>query len=234
MVMEALKRGRSVFDIYLDQGAGGEKIEELISLAKKNKVNVIKASRQYLDKLSKTESHQGVIATAEALKARKLSNIVYEIREPFIVVLREVLYEHNLGAVLRTACASGVDAVVVPPSNRVVVTPIVERVSMGASNCVPVVEEGIYSALSILKKAGVLLIGVEISGRENYFDADLTGPVAMVLGGENEGLSLPILEKCDIVVRVPMANGMQSLNQSVAAGILMFERVRQKNYEQTV
>lgn len=229
VVIEALKRKRKIFEILLDKSAKGEKIEELVHLAKKFNIKISYVERSALDKISKTDSHQGIIGVAAPLRTYSIAEILKEVERPFIVIVKEVLYEHNLGAILRSAAAAGVDAVLVPPSQNVVLTPVVERVSMGASNVVKVCEESIQSALSVLKRAGVKIVGVEITGTKNYFEEDLTGSLALVLGGEDSSLSLPIIEKCDIVVRVPMHNAIQSLNLSVTAGILMYEKIRQES-----
>ncbi|MBI4091546.1 23S rRNA (guanosine(2251)-2'-O)-methyltransferase RlmB [candidate division WWE3 bacterium] len=228
VVIEALKRKRKIFEILVDDGARGEKIRELINFARKENVKVTTADRTSLDALSKTDAHQGVIALAEPIATHSLSAVLKKDRSPFVVILREVLYEHNLGAVLRTAAAANVSAVVVPSAKGNVVSPVVERVSMGASNVVKVCTESVYSALAVLKKYDVKTVGVEVGGQKYYFEENLKGPIAFVLGGEDSSLSLPVKEKCDIVVRVPMGNDIQSLNLSVAAGIIMFEKVRQE------
>lgn len=228
VVFEAVKRKRKIFEIYIESNAKGDRIDEVRSLAKAFSVKVTHVERSFLDKISKTDSHQGVIALAEPLKTYTISQVLKEVENPFIIVVMEVLYEHNLGAILRTAAASGVDAVVVAPSKNGALTAVVERVSMGASNAVRVCEESIQSALSVIKREGIKIVGVEISGTKDYFDEDLTGSLALVLGGEDESLSLPVAKKCDIVVRMPMKNDIQSLNLSVSAGVLMFEKVRQE------
>lgn len=227
VVIEALVRGRKIFEIYLDKGAKGDKIDELASLAKKHNVTLTPCERERLDKMCKTDSHQGVIALAEKLETYSIAQILKSVPNPFILVIKEVLYEHNLGAILRSAAASGVHAVVVSGSRNSVITPVVERVSMGASNVVKVCEESITSALSAIRRQGIKVVGVETSGTKYYFEEDLTGPIALVLGGEDASLSLPVTQKCDIVVRVPMNNNVQSLNLSVAAGIVMFEKLAQ-------
>lgn len=228
VVVEALKRNRKIFEIKIDQGATGDKISDILGLAKSKRVITSFVSRKELDKLSKTDAHQGIIALAEPIKTVSLSDVLLKKKDPFIVVLREVLYEHNLGAVLRSASAAGADAIVVPPTQGNTISPVVERVSMGASNSIDVVALSTHSALSVLKKNGVKIVGVEITGDSYYFESDLTGPIALVFGGEDTGLSLPISQKCDIVVRVPMINDIQSLNQSVAVSIVLFEKVRQE------
>ena len=228
VVVEALKRKRKIFEILIDKNSKGEKVTELCEMAKKAGIKATFVERAELDKISKTDSHQGVVALAEPVATYSVAQVLKEVKDPFFVILKEVLYEHNLGAVLRSAAAAGVSAVVVSPSKETSLTAVVERVSMGGSNIVRVCEESILSALSVIKRAGIKIVGVELSGSKYYFDEDLTGPIALVLGGENESLSLPIKEKCDIVVRVPMRNDIQSLNLSVAAGLVMFEKLKQE------
>ncbi len=230
VVLEALKSGRKVFEIKIDGGAKGKKVDDIYASAAAVGVRVVRVPRTSLDKITKTGSHQGVIAIAEERHPVKLGEVLKASGSLFFVVLKDVSYEHNLGAVLRTASAAGASAVVIPPSRGNPLTPIVERVSMGASNKTPLVAEGVHSVLSELKRRGVKIVGVEVSGKSDYFDVDLTGDIALVFGGEDEGLSLPMVQKCDIVVRIPMSSGMQSLNQSVAAALIMYEKVRQEKY----
>ena len=189
VVIEALTRGRKIFEIFLDKGAKGDKVEGLINLSERKHVKLSMVERGYLDNISKTDSHQGVIALAEGVKTYTVSEVIKSVRNPFLVVIKEVLYEHNLGAILRSAAASGATAVVVPSSGREVLTPVVERVSMGASNVVKVCTESILSALTVIKRAGIKIVGVETTGTKDYFDEDLTGPLALVLGGEDSALS---------------------------------------------
>jgi len=228
VVLEALERGRTVFEIYIDEGARGDRVDRIYSTSRRLNIRVERKDRKFLDKLTKTDSHQGVIAISETLREPKLKEVLARVKSPLVLILKDTVYEHNLGAILRTSAAGGVSIVVVPQSNKQILTPVVERVSMGASNVVPVIGASIQSTLSILKKEGFKVVGIEVSGETNYFDADLTGPSVLVLGSEDEGLSLPIIAKCDIVVRVPMMNNVQSLNQSVAAALVLFERVRQE------
>ncbi|MEK7595912.1 MAG: RNA methyltransferase [Patescibacteria group bacterium] len=227
VVLEALLRGRKIFEIFIDKNAKGGSIERIIKSAKEKVVKVTPVDRPFLQKISKTDSHQGIIALSEPIKTYSVSQIVKEVETPFIVVLKEVLYEHNLGAVLRSAAAAGVDAVVVSGSKDKVISPVVERVSMGASNAVKICIEGISSALTVIKRAGIKVVGVEASGSKFYFEEDMTGSLCLCFGGEDNSLALPQVKICDIVVRVPMENAIQSLNLSVAAGVVLFEKVRQ-------
>jgi len=228
VVLEALERGRKVFEIYIDIGARGEKVDKIYTISKRLNIRIERKDRKFLDKITKTDSHQGVIAISETLQEEKLKEVLAKAKNPLVLILKDTVYEHNLGAILRTSAASGVSAIVVGQTNRQALTPIVERVSMGASNIIPVIGASIQSTLSVLKKEGYRIVGVELTGDINYFDADLTGPTVLVLGSEDEGLSLPIVAKCDIVVRVPMMNNVQSLNQSVATALVLFEKVRQE------
>ncbi len=228
VVLEALQRERKIFEILIDTSAKGDKIINIEKLAKEKDIKVTKSPRADLDRVAKTDSHQGVIAIAEAVEITSLGKILKSEDKLFIVIVKEVLYEHNLGAILRTAAACNVTCVVIPPSQGEALSPVVERVSMGASNIVRVCQESIQSALSIIKRAGIKIIGVETTGDKYYFEEDFTGSVALVLGGEDSSLSLPISRKCDIVVRMPMQNSVQSLNLSVAAAVVMFEKVRQE------
>jgi 23S rRNA (guanosine2251-2'-O)-methyltransferase len=172
--------------------------------------------------------HNGVIAEAEPFPELRVRDVLDAHAEPFVVLVDEVQYEHNLGAILRSALGAGVDAVVVPVQRGKGLTPVVHRVSMGGAEAVPLVREGISSALADLKRAGVTIVGADMDGVPPW-EVDLTGPVAIVLGGEDKGLTDPVRKRCDHIVGVPLAGNLESLNVSVTAAILLFERVRQRS-----
>lgn len=226
VVLEALERGlRPVHRVWLDIGARPDrKIERILSLAGSR---VQRVERAVLDRMCQTGVHNGVIAEAEPFPERSLQEIIDATAEPFIVLVDEVQYEHNLGAILRSALGAGVDAVVIPVVRGKGVTPVVQRVSMGGAEAVPVVREGILSALAILKRAGIPIVGADMDGQAPW-DVRLTGAVAMVFGGEDKGLTPPIRSRCNAIVGVPLRGHLESLNVSVTAGVVFFERVRQQ------
>lgn len=231
VVLEALRAERDLSEILLDRGVKVDgKIQEILGLARQQGVRVNRVKRKELDKISQTGVHQGIIAQGREGETLGLRQVFARCRaagkDPFILVLSEVLYEQNLGAILRSADGAGVDAVVVPPKSRGV-TSVVARTSMGASEYVPVVQDNLFSALKMLRDEGLLVVGAESTGQPNYFEVDMRGPVAILIGGEDRGLTEPLQKACEIVVKIPLQGHLHSLNMSVSAAILMFEKVRQ-------
>lgn len=232
VVLEALRSGRTISRIIIDSRASrGDKIGEIRNLSRKKGIDIQTGDRNELKRLSLTGSHQGVIAFATPKENITLTGLLKEIRgerEPFLVVLGEVMYEQNLGAIIRTAECSGVDGIVVPKKRSAPLSATVSRISMGASEHVPVIREGITSALSILRREGVMLFGVEADGERDWFDQDLTGASAFVFGGEDKGLTDVIRQRCDTIISIPLFGEITSLNLSVSVGIILYEKVRQE------
>ncbi len=231
VVLEALRSKRDIMTIYIDEGIGrNEKIEQIMDLARAAHVPLLSVKRKELERISRTGSHQGVIA--EALEKREISlkgllDSLSGKNDPLLVVLGEVMYEQNLGAILRTADGAGVDGVIIPTRRSAPLSAAVARVSMGASEYVPVVRESTMSTLATLRREGIVIFGVEAGGDRPYFEADLRGPAAFVFGGEDKGLSGTVREKCNSVLSIPLVGRITSLNVSVSVGIVLFERVRQ-------
>ncbi len=225
VVLEALERKRrKVLRIWLDIGAKPDrKIDRLLVLAGEK---VVRVERNLLDRMSQTGVHNGVIAEAEPFHEWTVKDLLQAVPEPFVVLVDEVQYEHNLGAILRSALGAGVDAVIIPVQRGKGLTPIVHRVSMGGAEAVPLIREGLSSALAQLQRAGVRIVGADMDGVPPW-KIDMRGALAIVLGGEDKGLTEPIRKRCDAIVGVPLAGGLESLNVSVTAGVLLFERVRQ-------
>jgi 23S rRNA (guanosine2251-2'-O)-methyltransferase len=234
-VVEVLQRGkRRVARIWLDEGARlDERLTELLRLAGERGVPVDRVPRQRLDRMAEGRVHQGVVAHAEPLPDRTARELVDEIFErggtPFLVLADEVNYEHNLGAILRTCLGFGVDGLVVPTRRGAGISPVVQRVSMGAVEEVPVVREGLSSALKPIRQAAVKVVGADMGGTP-IGQLDLRGPVAIVMGGEGKGLSPVLRDRCDVIASIPLAGGLESLNVSVAAAILMYEKRRQDGW----
>jgi len=232
VVWEALSRGiRRVHRIQLDERARADaKIERILSAAHQQGVQVTRVDRTVLDEASVSGVHNGIIAWAEPLPAHtvrgRLSELEREGIEPFFVLVDEANYEHNLGAVLRSGLGAGVNAVIIPTRRGAGVTPVVLRVAMGAAEVVPVIREGLSSALATLRREGVRVVGADMDGRAHW-EVPMTGPLALVIGGEGKGLTDTLRARCDDIAGVPLEGGLESLNLSVTASILMFERARQ-------
>ncbi len=233
VVLEALqRRQRRVVRVYLDERAKpGRKVDAILEAAAEAGARVERVSRRDLDRKSKTGVHNGIIAEAEPLPEHTVTSLLAELQnntvEPFLVVVDEVQYEHNLGAILRSALGSGVNGVIVPVRRGKGLTPVVQRVAMGGAEVVPVVREGISSALAQLRRAGVRIVGCDMDGGD-LWTVPLTGPIAIVLGGEDKGLTPTLRKRCDDIVAVPLQAGLDSLNVSVTAALVMFEKVRQE------
>lgn len=234
-VFEALARGkRRVVRVWIDQGAKPEpRLTRIEQLAARCGARVDRIERQRLDKMADGRVHNGVIAEADPLPDWTMAGLLDQVfaagRDPFFVFVDEVSYEHNLGALLRSGLGFGVDGVVVPTRRGAGLSPVVHRVSMGGAEEVPLVREGLYSALKPVKKAGVRIIGADMGGTP-LGKIDLRGPLALVLGGEGEGLGPELRNRCDEVVSIPLAGRLESLNVSVAAAILMYEKRRQDGW----
>lgn len=227
-VYETLRRG-GVRRLLVASGSEGERrVKEIVDLARRRGVGVEFVDRRRLDSMSETGRHQGVIALAEAPGYASLRSILDGVKgDVCVVVLDGVQDPQNLGSILRTADAAGVDAVVVPKRESVGLTPTVLRVSMGGAASVPVARESLYPTVKMLKEEGTKIIGVDAAGSVDYWEEDLTGSVALVLGGEGQGISPTLLGKCDSVVRIPMFGSVPSLNVGVAAALVLYERLRQ-------
>ena len=231
-VIEALQRGRrSVHRILVDQQSReGDKIRKLLQLAKTSGISVEWVQRDVLKKMTSGRVHNGVVALADPLPQFTVQGLVEhafsQTDSPLLVLADEIVYEHNLGAILRSAMGAGAHGLVIPNRRGTGVSPVVARVAMGGAEEVPVVRAGILSALKRIRKSGFRIVGADMGGGD-YWEVDLTGPVAIVLGGESKGLSEPIQKRCDAVASVPLQSSLESLNVSVTAGVLLFERVRQ-------
>lgn len=234
-MLAGLEASNRVRQIWLDRRAKPEpKLERIVALAREQKIEVVAVDRGELDAVSRADVHNGVIAFATPLQQPSLKEVLDRIdaegREPFLVLLDQVQYEQNLGAILRTAAAAGVDAVVVPTRRGAGMSSTVQRVAMGGAEVVPLVRESMTSASATLLRRGIPIIGAEANGDCPYWEADFTGAVAIALGGEDRGLGQKVRERCHQVVSIPIDpdGPVTSLNVSVAAGILLFERARRR------
>lgn len=234
VVLAALQSSRRLREILVDDRARpDEKLRRLQDMARAAGVDWRLVPRAELDRRSKGGVHNGVVGLADPLPRPSLKEVLDEAdaqgREPFLLLLDEVQYEQNLGAILRTASAAGVTALVTPTRRGAQLGPVVQRVAMGGAETVPVVREGLNSALAAIGRRGIRILGAEADGTRPYWEADFRGPLAMVLGGEDHGLGQKIRERCDEVVRIPLPGGgpVDSLNVSVDAGLLIYERIRQ-------
>lgn len=231
-VMEAIKSGREIDKIIVKKGEIEGSLLPLIKKAKNAGIPVIEADRQKLDSLSEGGNHQGVIAYAAMHSYVEVKDILAAAREkgraPFIIILDKITDPHNFGSILRTANCAGADGVIIPKRSSVGLSEVVAKTSAGAIEYVPVAKvTNIAQTIEALKKEGLWIAGAEAGGDAMY-KTDLTGAIALVIGSEGEGISRLVKEKCDFLVEIPMFGDVNSLNASVAAAVLMYEIVRQR------
>jgi 23S rRNA (guanosine2251-2'-O)-methyltransferase len=233
-VREALEAGRALDRIVIARGRQDTRVEEIVQLARKSNVPLRFEDRKQLDRLADSKDHQGVVAIAAARTAGTLENILAAAnastaQKGLIVLLDGVEDPHNLGAIIRTALASGAHGVVIPERRSAGLTDTVARASAGALAHLPVAKvTNLVRTMEELKEAGYWLIGLDERADKSYTDADYKSPVGIVLGGEGKGLHELTRKRCDFVVSLPTTGPVKSLNVSVAAGVVLFEALRQR------
>ena len=232
-VIEALRTDTPIDKIYLAKGETDKTLGHIASRAREAGIVVVEADRRKLDAMSRTHSHQGVIALAAVREYVSVQSILDAAAErgeaPLLVVCDEISDPHNLGAILRTAECAGAHGVIIPKRRSAGLTAIVAKTSAGAVSYMPVARVANLSAtLKELKKQGVWVFGTAADGTTSLYDADLKGPAAIVIGSEGDGMSRLVAENCDFLVSIPMRGRISSLNASAAAAILLYEAVRQR------
>ena len=232
-VIEALRAGTPVDKIYLARGETDSALGHIASTARSRGIVVVECDRRKLVGMSRTHSHQGVIALAAVREYASVDDILNAAEEkgepPLIVVCDELSDPHNLGAVIRTAECAGAHGVIIPKRRSAGLTAVVAKTSAGAVSHVPVARvPNLPVLLDELKEAGVWVFGTAADGDRLLYDADLKGPAAIVIGSEGTGMGRLVAEKCDFKVRIPMKGRLNSLNASAAAAIMLYEAVRQR------
>lgn len=231
-VLEALRAGKPIDKLYVLDGCPDGPVRTIIREAKKGDTIINYIKKERLDQLSETGHHQGVIAMAASYEYATVEDILEKAREkgeaPFIFVLDNIEDPHNLGAMIRTANLAGAHGVIIPKRRAVGLTPTVARTSAGAINYTPVAKvTNLKQTMEQLKKEGMWFVCADMDGTP-YYQMDLKGPMGLVIGNEGEGVSRLIKETCDFVASIPMKGDIDSLNASVAAGVLAFEIARQR------
>ena len=231
-VLEALRAGKPIDKLYVLDGCPDGPVRTIIREAKKGDTIINYVKKERLDQLSETGHHQGVIAMAASYEYATVEDILEKAREkgeaPFIFVLDNIEDPHNLGAMIRTANLAGAHGVIIPKRRAVGLTPTVARTSAGAINYTPVAKvTNLKQTMEQLKKEGMRFVCADMDGTP-YYQMDLKGPMGLVIGNEGEGVSRLIKETCDFVASIPMKGDIDSLNASVAAGVLAFEIARQR------
>ena len=232
-VVEALRAGVTIDKIFIMKGETDATLGHIASTAREKGIVVVDADRRKLDNMSRTHSHQGVIALAAVREYVSVDDILAIAREkgenPLIVVCDELSDPHNLGAVIRTADAAGAHGVIIPKRRSAGLTAVVAKTSAGAVAHVPVARvPNITATLKALKEEGIWVFGTAAEGNTTLYKADLKGPAAIVIGSEGDGMGRLVAENCDFTVSIPMFGKINSLNASAAAAVLLYEAVRQR------
>jgi len=221
-VREALLAGRALDRVLIARGAGGPRLQEIIDLARERSVTLRFEPREALDRASNGATHQGVVAFGAAHRYAELDQVLRDAR--LLIVLDGVEDPHNLGAIIRTAHAAGANAVIVPDRRAAGLTETVAKAAAGALEHTPVVRVGnLNQTLEDLKKRNFWIYGLDERGGQLYTGIEYAQPTVFVLGGEGHGLHELVKKHCDMLVRIPMAGAIGSLNVSVAAGVVLFE-----------
>lgn len=231
-VLEAFRSGRCVDKLFILDGCQDGPVRTIAREARKKDTIINYVSKERLDQLSETKAHQGVIAQVAAYEYSTVEEILEKAEEkgepPFLVLLDNVEDPHNLGAIIRTANLAGAHGVIIPKRRSVGLTSTVAKTSAGALNYTPVAKvTNLVRTIEELKEKGIWFVCADMGG-ESMYRLNLTGPIGMIVGNEGEGVSRLVREACDFTASIPMKGDIDSLNASVAAGVLAYEIVRQR------
>lgn len=231
-VLEAFRSGKTIDKLFILDGCQDGPVKSITREAKKHDTIINYVAKERLDQLSETGKHQGVIAISAAYDYAEVEDILKNAEEkgetPFIIILDGIEDPHNLGAIIRTANQAGAHGIIIPKRRAVGLTPTVARTSAGAINYTPVAKvTNLTQTIKELKEKGMWFVCADMEGTTMY-DLNLTGAIGLVIGNEGEGVSKLVKENCDMVASIPMKGDIDSLNASVATGVLAYEIVRQR------
>ena len=231
-VLEAFRSGKTIDKLFILDGCQDGPIKSIVREAKKTDAIINYVDKERLDRLAGTGHHQGVVAIGAAYEYAEVDDILASAKEkgedPFIFILDEIEDPHNLGAIIRTANLAGAHGVIIPKRRAVGLTATVAKTSAGAINYTPVAKvTNISQTIEELKKQGLWFVCADMGG-ETMYNLNLKGPIGLVIGNEGNGVSRLVKDKCDFIASIPMTGDIDSLNASVAAGVLAYEIVRQR------
>lgn len=231
-VIEAFRSGKPVDKLFVLDGCQDGPVRTIIREAKKHDIIINFVTKERLDQISETKKHQGVIAYAAAYEYSEVEDMLELAKkkgeDPFLILLDNIEDPHNLGAIIRTANLAGAHGVIIPKRRAVGLTATVAKTSAGALNYTPVAKvTNLAKTMEELKEKGLWFVCADMGG-ESMYRLNLTGPIGMVIGNEGDGVSRLVKEKCDFIASIPMKGDIDSLNASVAAGVLAYEIVRQR------
>ncbi len=232
-VIEVLKSERPVNKVFVAKGETKGSMREIVKLARQQGLVVQEVAKPKLDEMAQGLKHQGVVVSVAPVAYYDLEDILQRTEQagemPFLVLLEEIQDPHNLGAILRTADATGVHGVLIPKRRSCPLSATVAKTSAGAIEHVPVARIGnIAQTITKLKQRGFWIVGADMNGQSAYYSASLTAPIVIVVGSEGRGMSRLTQESCDLLVRIPMKGQISSLNVSVACSLLLYEVLRQR------
>ena len=232
-VLELLESEKDINKIFVTRGEKQGSINKIIGRAKGKGIVLVEVDKSKLDEMSQTGNHQGVIAIVPPFEYSEVEDILDEAKnkkeQPFILILDGIEDPHNLGAIIRTAETAGVHGVIIPKRRAASVNSTVNKVSAGAVEHMKVARvNNINDTIQYLKDNGLWIIGTDGKAENYYYEQDLTGPIALVIGSEGYGMNRLVSENCDILVKIPMKGKITSLNASVSAGIVTYEIVKQR------
>ncbi|MUG88708.1 23S rRNA (guanosine(2251)-2'-O)-methyltransferase RlmB [Paenibacillus timonensis] len=237
-LLEALHAGRTINKIWVAEGAQKHLTQPIVAEAKKHGIIVQFVDKRKLDQMAPGLQHQGVVAQVAPYAYAEVEDLLARAQEhgedPFLLILDEIEDPHNLGSILRTAECTGVHGVIIPKRRSAAVTATVSKTSAGAVEYIPVARvTNLVQTMEQLKEAGVWIVGTDVGAKEEMYRSGnvLTGPVAIVIGNENKGMGRLVRETCDVLVKLPMNGRLNSLNASVAAGVIMYEVLRRRRAE---
>ncbi len=231
-LLELLREGRDFERIFVASNAfKDEKSKEIVDLAGKKKIPIFKVSRRSLNRKLRSSSSESIVAYMYSDNdwslSELLSSIYGENKQPFFLVLDNLKYSQNVAAIMRTAFGSGVNGIIVNPQEKSLISDETIRISMGAAERIPLVEMNLFNALKTLRDNDIKVFAIDMDG-DSYYDTDLRGPVAFVLGAEDVGISTGISERVDGKISIPMREGIGSLNVSASAAVITYEKLRQE------
>lgn len=232
-VIEALENGRPIDKIYLQERLNHSSIGKIRNLAKERGIHYQFVSKRNLDQMCGGENHQGVVASAAAhdyVSVEEILRVAEQRGEaPFVVICEGLTDPQNLGSIIRTANAAGTHGVIIPKNRSAALNSTVAKVSAGAVEYTNVAKvSNIAQTIEKLKKSGLWIVGTDLSATQEHYECDLKGALGIVIGSEGSGMSRLVRESCDFLVKIPMIGEIESLNASVAAGVLLYEAVRQR------
>ena len=235
-VIELLESEKNINKLYITKGEKYGSINRIIALAKKRRIVIVEKDKKQMDEMAQTENYQGVIAIVPPLEYCEVEDILQYAEEkgekPFVLVLDGIEDPHNLGAIIRTAETAGVHGIIIPKRRAATVNSTVSKVACGAVEYMKISRvTNISETIKKLKEAGLWICGTSIKAETYYFNQDLKGPIAIVIGNEGKGMSDIVEKNCDYLVKIPMMGKVESLNASVSAGIVLFESLKQRNFE---